>query len=52
VKLEGLVQTSKAVAASPARLAKIATLAAFLKQIPAEEVPIAIGFLTGGPRLV
>jgi DNA ligase-1 len=50
VKLDTLVQTSKAVAASSGRLEKIATLAAFLKQLSAEEVAIAIGFFTGWPR--
>jgi DNA ligase 1 len=50
VKLDTLVQTSTAVAASPGRLDKIATLAAFLKQLSADEVAIAIGFFTGWPR--
>jgi DNA ligase-1 len=50
VKLDALVQTSKAVAASSGRLEKIAKLAAFLKQVSADEVAIAIGFLTGWPR--
>jgi DNA ligase-1 len=50
MKLDALVQTSKAVAASPGRLDKVAKLAAFLKQLSNEEVPIAIGFLTGWPR--
>ena len=50
MKLDALVRTSKAVAASPARLEKIATLAAFLKQLPADQVAIAIGFFTGWPR--
>jgi DNA ligase-1 len=50
VKLDTLVQTSKAVAASSGRLDKIATLAAFLKQLSPDEVAIAIGFLIGWPR--
>jgi ATP-dependent DNA ligase I len=50
VKLDALVQTSKAVAASSGRLEKIATLAAFLKPLSADEVAIAIGFFTGWPR--
>ncbi|MDQ3996756.1 MAG: ATP-dependent DNA ligase [Gemmatimonadota bacterium] len=50
MKLDALVQTSKAVAASPGRLEKIAKLAAFLKQVSAEEAAIAIGFFTGWPR--
>jgi DNA ligase-1 len=50
VKLDRLVQTSKAVAASSGRLDKIASLAAFLKQLSADEVAIAIGFLIGWPR--
>ncbi|MGH7717594.1 MAG: ATP-dependent DNA ligase [Gemmatimonadaceae bacterium] len=50
MKLDQLVHTSKAVAASSARLQKIALLAAFLKQLPADEVAIAIGFFIGWPR--
>jgi DNA ligase-1 len=50
VKLDTLVQTSKAVAASSGRLEKIARLAAFLKQLSADEAAIAIGFFTGWPR--
>jgi DNA ligase-1 len=50
VKLDALVQTSKAVASSPGRLEKIATLAALLKQISGDEVAIAIGFFIGWPR--
>jgi DNA ligase 1 len=50
VKLDALVQTSKAVAASPGRLEKIAKLAAFLTQLSTDEVAIAIGFFTGWPR--
>jgi DNA ligase-1 len=50
VKLDTLVQTSKAVASSSGRLDKVARLAAFLKQLSADEVTIAIGFFTGWPR--
>jgi DNA ligase-1 len=50
VKLDTLVQASKAVAATPARLEKIAKLAACLKQLSGEEVAIAVGFFTGWPR--
>ena len=50
MKLDALVQTSKAVAAASGRLEKIARLAAFLKRLSADEVAIAIGFFTGWPR--
>jgi len=50
MKLHELVRTSTAVASTPGRLAKISTLAAFLKQLDAEEIGIAIGFFTGWPR--
>src|SRR5581483_8932618 len=50
MKLESLVHVSALVAATPSRLAKIATLAAFLRDIALDEVPIAIGFFVGWPR--
>ena len=50
MKLAALVHTSNIVAASSARLEKTARLAAFLKELAAEEVPIAIGFFIGWPR--
>jgi DNA ligase-1 len=50
LKLEELVQASAAVAASPGRLDKIAKLAALLGRLTPDEVPIAVGFLTGWPR--
>ena len=50
MKLDTLVQTSRAVAATSARLAKIAKLAELLTQLSGDEVPIAVGFLTGWPR--
>jgi len=50
MKLEQLVQTSAAVAATSGRLEKIAKLAALLRQLPPDEVHIATGFLIGWPR--
>src|SRR5215210_510554 len=50
MKLDELVRVSGAVAASPGRLDKISKLADLLGRIPPDDVPIAIGFLTGWPR--
>jgi DNA ligase-1 len=50
MKLAELVQTSTAVGSTAGRLEKISKLAALLKQLDPDEVPIAIGFLTGWPR--
>ena len=50
MKLDELVQTSAAVAASPGRLEKISKLAALLSRVPPDDAPIVIGFLTGWPR--
>jgi DNA ligase-1 len=50
MKLEALVHASSAVAATSGRLDKTSTLAALLRQASPDEVPIAIGFLTGWPR--
>jgi len=50
MRLEELVRTSAAVAATSGRLDKIAQLAALLARLSPEEVPIAIGFLIGFPR--
>jgi DNA ligase-1 len=50
MKLVELVQVSTAVAGSRGRLEKISKLAAFLKQLTADEMAIAIGFFTGWPR--
>ena len=50
MRLDELVRTSAAVAATSGRLAKISTLAAFLRRLAPDEVPIAIGFLIGWPR--
>lgn len=49
-KLDDLVLTSKLVADAGGRLEKIALLASFLKRLMPNEIPIAIGFLTGWPR--
>ncbi|HKW48792.1 MAG TPA: ATP-dependent DNA ligase [Gemmatimonadaceae bacterium] len=48
--LNDLVLTSKLVAETSGRLEKIALLAALLKRLAPNEVPIAVGFLTGWPR--
>jgi len=50
MRLEELVQVSRAVAATSGRLDKIAKLAELLRATPPEEVPVAIGFLIGWPR--
>src|ERR1700720_99342 len=50
MKLEELVQVSAAVAATPGRLDKISRLATLLARVPPDDLPIAIGFLTGWPR--
>ncbi len=50
MKLEALVQTSAAVAATSGRLEKIAKLAALFAQAAPDEIAVAIGFLTGWPR--
>ena len=50
MRLEELAQVSAGVAATPGRLEKIVRLAALLTQVPPDDVPIAIGFLTGWPR--
>jgi DNA ligase-1 len=50
VKLDELVQTSAAVAATSGRLEKISKLAGLLKRLDVDEVAIAIGFLIGFPR--
>ena len=48
--LNDLVLTSKLVAETSGRLEKIALLAALLKRLEPNEVPMAVGFLTGWPR--
>lgn len=50
MNLEDLVQTSAAVAATAGRLDKTSKLAALLTRVSPDDVPIAIGFLTGWPR--
>lgn len=45
-----LVRTSTAVAETAGRLEKISRLAALLKRLSPDEVPIAIGFFIGWPR--
>jgi DNA ligase 1 len=48
--LADLVSTSRAVAATSSRSAKIAALAELLRRLEPDEVPIAVGFLAGVPR--
>jgi DNA ligase-1 len=50
MKLAALVHTSNVVAAASGRLEKTSNLAAFLKELTADEVAIAIGFFIGWPR--
>jgi DNA ligase 1 len=50
MKLETLVNASAAVAATSGRLDKTSMLASLLRDASADDVPIAIGFLTGWPR--
>jgi DNA ligase 1 len=50
MQLNDLVHTSKLVADTSGRLEKIAHLAALLKRLAPNEIPIVIGFLTGWPR--
>lgn len=50
MKLQNLVQVSADVAGTSSRLNKIAKLAELFTRIPPDDMPIAIGFLTGWPR--
>jgi DNA ligase-1 len=50
MKLEEMVRVSAAVAGTPARLEKISRLAGLLSRLVPDEIPIAVGFLTGWPR--
>jgi DNA ligase-1 len=50
MKLQDLVQVSADVAGTSSRLNKIAKLAELFTRIPPDDMPIAIGFLTGWPR--
>jgi len=45
--LAGLVSTSRRVAASPARRAKVRELASFLKALPPDEIETSVHFLSG-----
>jgi len=45
-----VVAASAAVGATSARSAKTAALADLLRQLEGDEVPVAVGFLTGTPR--
>ena len=48
--LAEVVDASREVAATSSRSAKVAALAGLLKRLAPEEVPIAVGFLSGVPR--
>jgi len=50
MKLEELVHVSAAVAGTSGRLDKVSKLAALFTLLPPDDVPTAIGFLTGWPR--
>jgi len=50
VRLGDLVSTSLLIAATSGRGKKIELLADLLRRLAADEIPIAIGFLTGWPR--
>ena len=45
--LDSVVRTSAAVAATPGRLAKIDQIAGLLQDVPAEEIAVAVSFLSG-----
>src|ERR1700756_5673061 len=45
--LQRVATTSAAVSGSASRLAKIAEIAALLREVPAGEIPIAVAFLSG-----
>jgi DNA ligase-1 len=45
--LDWVVRTSAAVTASPGRLTKISLIADLLKQVPPEEISVAVSFLSG-----
>jgi DNA ligase-1 len=45
--LKRVVDTSAAVAGSPSRLAKVAEIAALLREVSPAEIPIAVAFLSG-----
>ncbi|HEX5289467.1 MAG TPA: ATP-dependent DNA ligase [Streptosporangiaceae bacterium] len=45
--VDRVVRTSAAVAGSPGRLAKIAEIAGLLREVPPDEIPAAVAFLSG-----
>ncbi|HXW44104.1 MAG TPA: ATP-dependent DNA ligase [Streptosporangiaceae bacterium] len=45
--LDSVVRTSAAVASSPGRLAKVDHIAALLREVPADEIAVAVSFLSG-----
>ena len=45
--LDSVVRTSAAVAATPARLTKVALIADLLTRVPAAEIEVAASFLAG-----
>ena len=45
--LDSVVRTSAAVAATPGRLAKIGQIAGLLQDVPADEIAVAVSFLSG-----
>jgi DNA ligase-1 len=50
MRLADVVEASRLVAGASGRLDKTAHLADLLKQIPSDQIPIVVGFLTGEPR--
>src|SRR5512134_3561048 len=50
MRFEELVDASRAVAEASARLRKIEHLATLLKRLPADEIEIAVAFLSGSLR--
>jgi DNA ligase-1 len=50
VLLDRLVTTLETVAATRSRLAKVDALAALLRELSADEIAVAVGFLVGRPR--
>ena len=50
IQLAGLIKTSKQVAATSSRNAKVDRLAEFLSRLTPDEIPTAIGLLRGEPR--
>jgi len=49
-RLGDLADTSRVVAETPGRNAKIAAMAAFLKRLSPDEIPIGVSYLSGEPR--